>query len=148
MVDLMSLARSEALPYASAFFVTIATTLGTGILGLPVKLSQSGVAPSVFVLTLVLGMQLAVAALMVELLQRAAVTSAAAAAARPGGAELGLEEDADGADAGLLGAPPPPRRERGDTSCLEAAAPLPPPISARGAAATSGGARTASPGSG
>jgi len=74
-------ALASAAPFAAAFFVTVASTLGTGILGLPVKLSSAGLAPVALVLTLVLLMQLSVAAMMVELLQRAAGAEAAAAAA-------------------------------------------------------------------
>jgi amino acid permease len=66
------------------FFLTVATTLGTGILGLPVRLSQSGLGPTIFVLTVVLFMQLAVAALMTELLQRASAISADTAIASSG----------------------------------------------------------------
>jgi len=56
-----------------SFFVTIATILGTGILGLPVKLSSSGVVPFVVVFSLGLAMQLGVVWLMVDLLQRTKV---------------------------------------------------------------------------
>lgn len=61
------------LPYVNTFFVTIATTLGTGILGLPVKLAETGLWPTILVLTVVLVMQLGVVMMMVELIQRASI---------------------------------------------------------------------------
>jgi Transmembrane amino acid transporter protein len=45
---------------AQTFFITIAVLLGTGILGLPVKLVYSGMAPFVVVFTITLLMQLAI----------------------------------------------------------------------------------------
>lgn len=53
----------------SSFFLTIATTLGTGILALPVKLSQTGFGPAVAVFAVVLCMELAVVWLFIALLQ-------------------------------------------------------------------------------
>lgn len=58
-------------PVLQAFFMTIATVLGTGILGLPVKLANAGLGPTIAVLTFVLLMQLSVVIMMNELIQRA-----------------------------------------------------------------------------
>jgi Tryptophan/tyrosine permease family len=56
--------------YASAFFVVIASVLGTGILGLPVKLALSGFTPFVTTYTVCFFMQILVLWYMCELLQR------------------------------------------------------------------------------
>jgi amino acid permease len=85
---------SVTLSSFTPFFLTVATTLGTGILGLPVRLSQSGLGPTIFVLTVVLLMQLAVAALMTELLQRASAISADFAIASSGLSSI-HEDDVD-----------------------------------------------------
>lgn len=53
------------------FGVAVATILGTGILGLPVKLADSGFAPFLPTFAVCLVMQVAVVVLMVEILQRA-----------------------------------------------------------------------------
>lgn len=53
------------------FFVSIATILGTGILGLPVKLSEAGVWPFLPTFALCLLMQSASVVIMTDLLQRA-----------------------------------------------------------------------------
>lgn len=53
------------------FFMTIATTLGTGILALPVKLSTAGLGPLALTLSVVLIGQISATLLMVELCQRA-----------------------------------------------------------------------------
>mmetsp|Transcript_17787 Transcript_17787/g.45282 ORF Transcript_17787/g.45282 Transcript_17787/m.45282 type:complete len:655 (+) Transcript_17787:119-2083(+) len=56
--------------YAAAFFVVIASVLGTGILGLPVKLALGGFTPFVSTYTVCLFMQVLVLWYMCELLQR------------------------------------------------------------------------------
>lgn len=53
------------------FGVAVATILGTGILGLPVKLADSGFAPFLPTFAACLVMQVSVVVLMVEILQRA-----------------------------------------------------------------------------
>jgi amino acid permease len=57
---------------ASWFFSTIAVLLGTGILGLPIKLVACGYWPFVFILTLTFFMQTSVVFLMTDTLQHAA----------------------------------------------------------------------------
>jgi hypothetical protein len=59
--------------YAQAFFLTVATILGTGILALPVELFSSGVTPFIFIFIVCLCMQISVVYLMVELLQQSHV---------------------------------------------------------------------------
>mmetsp|Transcript_29296 Transcript_29296/g.41246 ORF Transcript_29296/g.41246 Transcript_29296/m.41246 type:complete len:528 (-) Transcript_29296:60-1643(-) len=56
--------------YVGCFFVTVASVLGTGILGLPVKTSQSGFWPFFVVFIVVLIMEEAVVAFTVELMQQ------------------------------------------------------------------------------
>lgn len=59
--------------FIGCFFVTVATILGTGILGLPVKSGPSGFTPFVSTFSVCLVMQILVACFMVELLQKTAV---------------------------------------------------------------------------
>ena len=82
-----------------AFFVTIATILGTGILALPVELSLSGFWPFVLVFLVSLLMQLAVVFLTVELMQRAHVTVCKGPAVDQ---EKRLQSDGVGINGGLL----------------------------------------------
>jgi amino acid permease len=56
---------------ATIFFTTIAVLLGTGILGLPIKLVDTGFAPFVVIFTVTLGMQLAIVWVHADTLQRA-----------------------------------------------------------------------------
>ena len=56
-----------------AFFTTIAVLLGAGILGLPVRLSQTGFYPFIVILTLTLCLQLAVVAVQCDNLQHAQI---------------------------------------------------------------------------
>ncbi|CAG5116794.1 unnamed protein product [Candidula unifasciata] len=65
--------NSELFIYLQAYFVTIATILGTGILGLPVMLSRSGLYP--FLVTFVIDafVQSLLVCFFVDLLQRAVV---------------------------------------------------------------------------
>jgi amino acid permease len=65
----------------TAFFVTIASVLGTGILGLPVKLVSTGFWPFCLIFLLGLLMQLASVVLMTEVLQIAKTKMRDAAAA-------------------------------------------------------------------
>ena len=58
---------------ASTFFVSVAAILGTGILGLPVKLSRSGLAPFLLTFSGCFALQLAAVWLMTDLLQYAHV---------------------------------------------------------------------------
>jgi amino acid permease len=62
------------LELCNAFFVTVATILGTGILALPVELSESGFWPFVVTFFVCFLMQLAVVLLAVELLQHAHIS--------------------------------------------------------------------------
>ena len=55
-------------------FITVAVILGTGILGLPIKMSESGFGPFLGTFSVCLCMQLAVGVVFVELLQRADVS--------------------------------------------------------------------------
>lgn len=59
-------------------FTTIAMLLGTGILGLPIKLVLTGFTPFVIVMTAVLAMQIAVVVLTTDVLQRARIAMARA----------------------------------------------------------------------
>jgi amino acid permease len=56
---------------SSTFFVSVATILGTGILGLPVKLSRSGFAPFFLTFAACFALQLGAVWLMTDLLQYA-----------------------------------------------------------------------------
>lgn len=56
--------------YVGCFFVTVASVLGTGILGLPVKTAQSGFWPFFVVFVVVMIMEEAVVAFTVELMQQ------------------------------------------------------------------------------
>lgn len=60
--------------------VSVATILGTGILGLPVVLHQSGIRPFILLFSLNLVAQLGVVIAMAEVMQRAYVSSAMASA--------------------------------------------------------------------
>jgi len=60
----------EFFSFFCSFFVTIASVLGTGILGLPVKTSESGFYPFLCVFVLVLLFELAIIAYFVDLLQQ------------------------------------------------------------------------------
>jgi len=60
---------SDCAIFGSSFAITVATILGTGILGLPVKLAFSGLFPFIVCFVIVLFAQLAVVWLMVDLLQ-------------------------------------------------------------------------------
>jgi len=62
--------RSLIFLYAGAFFIVIASVLGTGILALPVKLSKSGFTPFLLSYSIGLVMQILVLIFSVELLQR------------------------------------------------------------------------------
>lgn len=64
---------NQAKLFANVLFVTIATILGTGILGLPVKLAHSGLWPFIFTFTFVLAMQISVVVLVVVVIQRTAL---------------------------------------------------------------------------
>eukprot|EP00741_Cyanophora_paradoxa_P013674 tig00020704_g13203.t1 len=55
--------------YLGVFFMTIASVLGTGILGLPVKLSASGFSPFLVTFSVCLLVQLIIVDMMVEILQ-------------------------------------------------------------------------------
>lgn len=57
--------------YFNCFFVTVASILGTGILGLPVKLAHSGFWPFLTTLTFCLFMQISIVYMFVDVLQRA-----------------------------------------------------------------------------
>ncbi|KAL6073518.1 hypothetical protein QOT17_004822 [Balamuthia mandrillaris] len=57
-------------PFVTAFFVTVATVLGTGILGLPIRVADSGFTPMLLTYTWGVVMQALVLFFMVELLQR------------------------------------------------------------------------------
>eukprot|EP01138_Halocafeteria_seosinensis_P005393 gb/GECG01005513.1/.p1 GENE.gb/GECG01005513.1/~~gb/GECG01005513.1/.p1 ORF type:complete len:1012 (+),score=102.88 gb/GECG01005513.1/:1-3036(+) len=63
--------REGCCQYFAAFFITVATILGTGILGLPVDLANAGFFPFIATFAMCLAMQLAVVWLMTDLLQRA-----------------------------------------------------------------------------
>jgi amino acid permease len=67
---LESLSHATWFLYASAFFVVIASVLGTGILGLPVELGLSGFWPFFATYSVCFVMQALVICFMVELLQR------------------------------------------------------------------------------
>lgn len=60
--------------FSSVYFISIATILGTGILGLPVTLYNCGFLPFLVVFTVVLFAQLGVVFAFVELLQRTDVS--------------------------------------------------------------------------
>ncbi|XP_025079220.1 uncharacterized protein LOC112555176 isoform X2 [Pomacea canaliculata] len=64
-------AKSPAVVYMQAYFVTIATILGTGILGLPVTLTQSGLYPFLISFILDAVMQSILIHFFTDLLQRA-----------------------------------------------------------------------------
>ena len=66
-------------------FITVAVILGTGILGLPIKMSKSGFGPFLTTFLLCLFMQLAVGIVFVEILQRADVKLQIRALALVGG---------------------------------------------------------------
>lgn len=53
------------------YLISIATILGSGLLGLPVSIAQSGILPFLFTFTLNLLAQIAVVSLILELLQTA-----------------------------------------------------------------------------
>ncbi|KAM9944214.1 hypothetical protein ACTFIT_008802 [Dictyostelium discoideum] len=63
--------KTPFLVMAYLYFIVIASVLGTGILGLPVKLSQSGFTPFVSSYTLCFFMQLISMFFLIEILQRA-----------------------------------------------------------------------------
>ncbi|KAK3738367.1 hypothetical protein QZH41_010677 [Actinostola sp. cb2023] len=65
--------ESKLLTYLQCYFVTIAAILGTGILGLPVKLSNSGFTSFVVVFVLGFFAQVLVIYYFVEILQKAVV---------------------------------------------------------------------------
>ncbi len=64
---------SRLLLALNSAFITVAVILGTGILGLPIKMSKSGFSPFLLTFVLCLAMQLSVGIVFVELLQRADV---------------------------------------------------------------------------
>lgn len=73
---------------ATIFFTTIAVLLGTGILGLPIKLVYSGFGPFLAIFTVTLAMQLAIVWVHADTLQRAQKHMAARIAAEKGAASL------------------------------------------------------------
>ena len=83
--------RTSRWIFLVAFFVVIASVLGTGILALPVRLAPSGFTPFVASYTLGLVMQLLVLVYMCELLQRSD-KAWTAMCARSGLVRLGISE--------------------------------------------------------
>lgn len=64
---------ASVLVFVAAFFVTVATVLGTGILGLPVKLWKSGFTPFVATYSVCYVMQTLLICFMTEILQHASL---------------------------------------------------------------------------
>ncbi|KAA0161776.1 hypothetical protein FNF31_03562 [Cafeteria roenbergensis] len=93
-----------------AFFVTIATILGTGILGLPVKLAKAGLIPFAVVFGVGLIMQISVVWLMTDLLQRTKVRLMAQARAR----QLASRDEEQPARPAATSIPSTPMSERED----------------------------------